>query len=81
MFGKLPRVVFLGSAGSFLALFVCAVSLPGHAMAADLRLRINPKNEQHDPISQQEKREQLFERFLHWLRSHQVGLKSPNERG
>jgi hypothetical protein len=71
MFGRVPRAVLLGCAGSCLALLVWAVSAPGSAIAADLPLRINPKTEQHGTTPSSETREQLFERFLRWLRSHQ----------
>ena len=72
MFGKLLRVVSPAWAGSFLALLACILSAPNGATAADLRLRINPKIERHDTATPQEKREQLFERFLRWLRLHQA---------
>jgi hypothetical protein len=71
MLGKLPRVVSFSRAGSLLGLLMCGLSVPGNASAADLRLRINPKMERHDSAPPPEKREQLFERFLYWLRSHQ----------
>jgi hypothetical protein len=54
-------------------LLALLVLVPANADAADLRLRINPTAERHAAAPPVEKRKQLFEQFLQWMRAHQPG--------
>jgi hypothetical protein len=74
VFGKLPRVVVPKHSTMLMALLACTMLVPANADAADLRLRINPTAERHDATPPVEKRKQLFEQFLRWMRVHRPDL-------
>jgi hypothetical protein len=70
MFGKLPQVVVPKHSTTLLALLACTILVPSNTHAADLRLRMNPAAGRHDATPPVEKRKQLFEQFLRWMRVH-----------
>jgi hypothetical protein len=71
MLGKRPRVAVPKHSATLLALLACTILVPAKADAADLRLRIDPTAERHGAAPPVEKRKQLFEQFLRWMRAHQ----------